>query len=97
MKVIAKVLDVSTRGYRKDGEPKTAADLVLKSGTSTIQVTLFDKDVGEGRHLIFDKLTGQEVVVDISAEVYRGNVNYRLGFEDPTPLTQPTPVKTKAA
>lgn len=97
MKVIAKVLDVSTRSYQKDGASKTAADIALKSGSSLFKATLFDKDVGDGRHLIFDKLTGQEAVIDVSVEVYRGEVNYRLGFEDPKPLTQPAPVKSKAA
>lgn len=91
MKVIAKVLDVSTRTFSKDGQDKTFADIVLKSGSTTIEVTMFDRDVSQGRHLIYDKLTGKEVLVDISPEVYRGNQQYRLGFDDPKPLAQDKP------
>lgn len=86
MKVLAKVLDVTTRQYRKDGEVKTVADIVFKSGTDTMTATMFDGDVQKGAHKVYDQLVGKEAIVDISPDVYRGNLQYRLGFEDPRPV-----------
>ncbi|MCO1336124.1 hypothetical protein MO867_17470 [Microbulbifer sp. OS29] len=98
MKVIAKVLDVTTRSYQKDGVTKQAADIVCKSGSTTIDVTMFDGDVGRGKHLLYDKLVGQQCILNLSPEVYRGNLNYRLGFDDPKPVSHSAPTsKAKAA
>lgn len=82
-KVVGKVLDVSLRRYVKDGQEKRVADIVVKSGSDLIKATMFDGDVTKGNHMQYEQIVGKDAVVDVSPDVFRGNLQWRLGFEDP--------------
>lgn len=96
MKILAKVIAVQARSYKKDGVQKQAADVVLLSGSDVLKTTLFHDDVISGRHTKFESMKDKEGVFDVIPEVYRGNLQYRLGFEEPRLLT-PSKSVTAAA
>lgn len=84
--IICRILDVTISKYRKDGEERERASLVLKSGDDVIQASLFDQDVKNGRAKVFEKLVGRDAVCDLSPEQYRGQLQWRVGFNDPRPV-----------
>lgn len=85
--VICKVLDVAVSQYRKDGEVREIASIVLRSGRDVINAQLFDQDVKSGRHDLYKKLVGRDIICELNPEFYRGQLQWRLGFADPRPLT----------
>lgn len=93
MKIIAKIIDIESRSYTKDGATKKMADLTFKSGRETFTVNMFDKQIDEGKLSLYQDLLGQQAVVEISIDQYRGQIQYRLGFEDPRPTAKPALAK----
>lgn len=95
-KVIAKLLDVSVRSYKKDGQDKKAADIVFKSGSDLMKATMFDSDVSKGLHMQYEQFLGKDVLVELSPEVFRGELQWRLGFADPKPIADKQSAPAKA-
>ena len=95
MIVKAKLLDVEMRSYNKDGQSKQVADLVFKSGSDTMTVTMFDGDISRSKHTVYEQNVGKYMIVEIRCDVFRGNIQYQLGFKDPV-ISADKPVKQAA-
>ena len=96
MKVIAKIIDIETREYSKDGATKKMADITFKSDRDTFTVNMFDRQIDEGKLRLYEALAGQQAVVEINCDIYKGQIQYRLGFTDPRPVA-PKAAPSKAA
>lgn len=81
MRSVFKILDCEINNTPKGD----ICNIVLKSPGSSrnegaITVTMFSKDVQEGKHQVFQHNIGNTVVTDIETEIYNGNLQYRLPF-----------------
>lgn len=83
MELLGKVIAVSVRGYQKDGQQKRAADIVILSGSDVVKCTMFDADVAANKHVRFEQLKDKDAVFEVTPEVYRGQLQYKLGFKEP--------------
>lgn len=96
MKVLGKVIDVESRSYTKNGESKQLAEITFKSGKSVFQVTMFDADISNGKLELYKSQAGKNIAFEIDVDIYKGRIQYRLGFADPQ-LVGPKAADTKAA
>ena len=91
MIIKAKLLAVELGSYVKNGDQKQIADVVLMSGSDVLQCKMFDADVQAGKAALYEKLTGKDLILEVRAEVYRGELTYRLGNKDPRVSGQTAP------
>jgi hypothetical protein len=89
--IIAKVLDVERKTYGK--ENKTLAEVSLKSGGELFSVSLFDGDIKAGKDTVYKNMIGKMITVDVSADIYRDKLQYRLGFDLPEIYQEKAPLK----
>lgn len=101
METIVKILDVEM-GTTTNGP---IASIVLKSASDTMNVRMFARDIEAGKHKKYFENVGKQVVSDIRPNLYKGNLQYQLGFDDkcqtlteywatvPKPALAPQPAK----
>jgi len=96
-RVLVRVLDVTPSTYRKDRQEKKKVDMILKSGKDAITCTMYDGDVSDAKHKLYESQLGKEIIVDLSPECFRGNLQWRLGFEAPELLDVKSPAPIRQA
>lgn len=81
MKVLATLVHSAKRPMGNDG--KEIATLLFVSGDDSFSVTMFDNDIKQGKFDLYTKVMQKEVMVDIRVDLYKGAVQFRLGYDDP--------------
>lgn len=78
MRTIVKILDVELQGTKKGD----MAVITVKSPGAREALTLrmFPGDVEENKHQPFVTNVGREMVTDIDAEIYNGQLQHRFSF-----------------
>lgn len=80
MRVIMKVLDEVDLASIKGGKEKLGKITMKSPGSDAITVMIFNRDIEEGKHEIFNSYEGKRIITDIECDVRDGQVSYRLAF-----------------
>lgn len=96
MKVLAKLLHIEKRPMGTSGDGKEIASVVLLSGRDALTITMFDGAIKSGKFDLYQKFLQQDALFDINCDIYKGQLQYQLGFDDPRPVT-PKLAKPEAA